>query len=263
MTSKPLIIGHRGASAVTPENTMAAFRRALEAQADGVEFDVRLASDGIPVIIHDETLHRTGLTKGRVADFTAAQLQQMDVGSWFARNHNFAVDELALETVPTPHQLFDLFLDNQALLYLEMKCVPSERALLADAICQLLKNTSVKDRVIVECFELAAIERVKRTDPTIRTAALFEPNLSTLPMLVSGQRFVEKAKAVGADEIALHRNLARDRVVAIIKTAGLKVAVWTVDDPRWISRSRAIGIDVLITNDPAKLISQRDRVRLD
>ena len=81
----PLIIGHRGSSALAPENTMAAFALALEEGADGVEFDVRLARDGVPVVIHDATLERTALRKGRPEDFDSARLQELDAGTWFNR----------------------------------------------------------------------------------------------------------------------------------------------------------------------------------
>src|SRR4029077_5089067 len=87
MSLKPLIIGHRGASAVAPENTLAAFDLALKSGADGVEFDVRLSRDGVPVIIHDETLRRTGLRPERVSDLTVAELKQVNVAAWFSQRH--------------------------------------------------------------------------------------------------------------------------------------------------------------------------------
>jgi glycerophosphoryl diester phosphodiesterase len=87
----PLIIAHRGASAVAPENTIAAFRRAIEVGADGVEFDVRLARDGVPVVIHDSTLERTAGLKRGVSDLTSEELSQIDVGSWFYEGGN-AID---------------------------------------------------------------------------------------------------------------------------------------------------------------------------
>ncbi len=80
---KPLIIAHRGASAIAPENTLAAFRRAIDDGAEGIEFDVRLTKDGVPVVLHDAQLNRVGRCEGRVIDFTSKQLQKLDVGSWF------------------------------------------------------------------------------------------------------------------------------------------------------------------------------------
>src|SRR5918993_337434 len=104
MSRLPLIIGHRGSSALAPENTLAAFRRAIADGADGIEFDVRLARDGVAVVIHDATLERTGLLKRKVSQLTAADLQATDVGSWFhksgLRRRMTGHSEFAGETVP-------------------------------------------------------------------------------------------------------------------------------------------------------------------
>ncbi|HKY44532.1 MAG TPA: glycerophosphodiester phosphodiesterase family protein, partial [Pyrinomonadaceae bacterium] len=78
--SSPLIIGHRGASAVAPENTMAAFREAIAAGSDGIEFDVRLTRDAVPIIIHDNTLRRTTGLRHRVADLTWPELEKLNAG---------------------------------------------------------------------------------------------------------------------------------------------------------------------------------------
>ena len=258
-----MIIGHRGAAAVAPENTLASFRLAIAAGADGVEFDVRLAKDGVPVIIHDETLQRTGHMQKRVADLPAAALQQVNVGSWFGRRQKALTDEFAQECVPTLQQLFDLLVPTRALLYLEMKCVPSERTQLAAACCRLLAENSVQGRVVIECFDLGAIEEVKTIAPDIRTAALFEPKLSDAYSLLMIQRLVDRAKAAGADEIALHYKLAGRRLIERAKIAGLKVIVWTVDDPAWIQRAETMGIDALITNDPATMLHERNALSSD
>ncbi len=261
MTVKPLIIGHRGASAVAPENTMAAFHAAVAAGAEGIEFDVRLTRDGAPAIIHDETLRRTAGLPTRVADLTLAELEKVDVGNWFTQSQK-AKPQFGPQTVPSLQQLFDLFVSNNSILYLEMKYNPSEQIRLVEACCRLMNESSVKQRVIVECFELAGLDTVKRVDSTIKTAALFEPALSTPPLL-SEQRLVDRATAVGADEIALHYKLASHRMVQRAKLAGLKVVVWTVDDPVWIKRAQSIGVDALITNDPAKMLAHRDGMVVD
>ena len=240
----PLIIGHRGASAVAPENTMAAFREAIAVGADGIEFDVRLTRDGVPVVIHDRDLRRTGGLPQRVADLTSLELAKIDVGSWFARS-------FANETVPGLAELFTLFQSNNLKLYLEMKCdSPAEYAPLAQACCRVIEEYDFKDRVVIECFQLPALRMVRED---IKTVALFEPSIST-PSVLSDQSIINKAKDVGAVALALHHRLARKSLVEKAKDAGMHVAVWTVDDPAWIERARTIGIDALITNDPAKLI---------
>jgi glycerophosphoryl diester phosphodiesterase len=253
----PLIIGHRGASAVAPENTMAAFQEAIAAGADGIEFDVRLSRDGVPVIIHDNSLRRTGGLNDRVADLTWSELQRVDVGSWFAKKRNLPPGSFADETVPSLAQLFTLFAANNLLLYLEMKCDSvAEQAPLARACCHLINEHSLETRVIIECFDLAALKFVKEIDPEIKTAALFQPSLSK-PSVLSDQSIINQAIAADASELALHYRLARKRLVQKAKLAGLRLVIWTVDDPTWIERTRAIGIDALITNNPAVMLAHR------
>jgi glycerophosphoryl diester phosphodiesterase len=248
--SLPLIIGHRGASAVAPENTMAAFREALAVGADGIEFDVRLTRDGVPVVIHDSTLRRTGGLPHRVADLTSAEISHVDVGSWFA-------ETFANETVPSLAELFKLFQSNNATLYLEMKCdSPAEQRPLAEACVKAIDEHSLKSRVVVECFQLPALEILREIDSNIKIVALFEPSF-TNPSVLLDQRIIKQATDIGAAALALHHRLARESLVQKAKAAGLHVAVWTVDDPAWIERARTMGIDALITNNPAVMLGHR------
>jgi glycerophosphoryl diester phosphodiesterase len=252
-----LIIGHRGASAVAPENTMAAFREALAVGADGIEFDVRLTRDGVPVVIHDSTVRRTGGLPQRVAELTWMEISRVDVGSWFAQKKELPPGTYANETVPSLAELFTLFQSNNATLYLEMKCdAASEQRALAEACVRAIEEHSLRERVIVECFQLPALKILKEIDPKIKTVALFEPSF-TKPSVLLDQRIINQAKDVGAAALALHHRLAREGLVRKAKEAGLHVAVWTVDDPAWIERARAIGIDALITNHPEVMIRAR------
>jgi len=237
----PLIIGHRGASAVAPENTMTAFREAIAVGADGIEFDVRLTRDGVPVVIHDSTLRRTGGLNQRVADLSSQEISKVDVGSWFAPG-------FASETVASLRELFTLFQWNNASLYLEMKCdSPAEHRPLAEACCRMINEYSFQERVVVECFQLAALEILKEIDSEIKTAALFD-------RVFTDQSVISRATEIGAMAVALHHRLARKALVEKSKQAGLHVAVWTVDDPAWVQRAREIGIDALITNNPARML---------
>ena len=236
--SAPFIIGHRGASAVAPENTLAAFREAIASGSDGIEFDVRLTQDGVPVIIHDNTLRRTTGLPHRIADLTWPELESLNVG------------------VPSLEQLFALFEANQLLLFLEMKVDSvAEHAPLAEASCKLIHDFSFERRVIIECFDLRALEVVKNIDAEIQTAALFQRSAST-PSL-SDQQIIDHAKAVGASALALNFRLAREPLVRKAIDEDLRVAVWTVDDPAWIARAQSMGIEALITNNPAAMLAHR------
>jgi len=256
----PLVIGHRGSSAVAPENTIAAFRRALRDGADGFEFDVRLSRDGVPMVIHDATLERTAQISGRVSDFTSAKLKQTDVGSWF--NHQFpnlARQEYAKQTVPELEQVFELAVGAGAFLYLEMESDKNQVEALAAAVVALLQKFSFGDRVIVESFNLSALKAIKSLNANIRTAALFEPRLERPISLLRKMKTVELALGVRADEIALHHSLAGRRVIHKAAQSGLPVVVWTVDNPTWFKRALSQGIHALITNDPARMLSERLR----
>lgn len=257
----PLVIGHRGSSAVAPENTIAAFARAMRDGADGFEFDVRLARDGVPVVIHDATLQRTAQMSGVVSDFTSAELKQVNVGSWFNHQHpDVARLEYAKETVSTLEQVFDLTAGTDAILYLEMKSDENQVEALAAAVVELLQKGSFAARVIVESFNLSALKAVKRLNADIRTAALFEPRLERPISLLRKMRTVELALRAGASEIALHHSLAARRVIDKAAHCGLPVIVWTVDNPTWLKRALSPGIHALITNDPARLLSERLRL---
>jgi glycerophosphoryl diester phosphodiesterase len=261
MTASPLIIGHRGASAVAPENTLAAFSRAIRDGADGIEFDVRLSCDRVPVVIHDATLKRTGLIDRLVGELTSAELQEIDVGSWFGGRVQSPEVCFSGERLPALAQVFELFSANIGLLYVEMKCDAREGAALATAVVKLVREFRIADRVVVESFDLSAIAEIKKIDKGIRTAALFEPRLSRPISTVRRSTMVDLARQHDAEEIALHHSLAGSRVIEKAKQEGLDIVVWTVDDPEWITRARALGVKAVITNKPAMMVEHRNASR--
>ncbi|MGI8899033.1 MAG: glycerophosphodiester phosphodiesterase [Pyrinomonadaceae bacterium] len=258
MTNLPLIIGHRGASAVAPENTLAAFTRAIQDGAEGIEFDVRLSQDGVPVVIHDATLARTGLIDGVVAELSAEVLGRTDVGSWFSRRSNAHDVAFSNEKLPSLQQVFDLFADSDALLYLEMKSQAGNGERLAAEVTGAIRKHAIAERMIVSSFNLALVRAVKVIDPAIRTAALFEPRVSRPASLVRRMQLVVLAKACAADEICLHHRLASRSLTEQARNSQLEVVVWTVDNPEWIERARARGVKALITNDPGSMVRYRN-----
>jgi glycerophosphoryl diester phosphodiesterase len=253
MSVAPLILGHRGASAIAPENTIAAFSRAFSDGADGIEFDVRLSRDCVPVVIHDANLKRTGLIDRVVAELDSAELAQTDVGSWFTGH----VNSYAGEKLPPLSHVFEIFRESRKLFYVEMKCETAEGARLAEEVVRLTRDAKLDDCVVVESFDLQAIAAVKACDAGIRTAALFEPKITRPLSSLRTSKMVDAAIAAGADEIALHYLLAGDRLIEKSKAAGLEVVVWTVDDSSWIKRAQSLAIKALIANDPARMVAAR------
>jgi len=258
-TKPPLIIAHRGASIAAPENTLAAFGQALDTGADGLELDVRLASDGVPVVIHDATLRRTGLVREAVAQMSSAQLAKADVGSWFNRTQPaMAREEYARQFVPTLESVFQLVIDRKPddfTIYIELKT--EEKSLdLAGPVADVIKRYRFHERVVIVSFDLGALRQTKLIDSTIRTGALFAPRHGGGAGL-RAERILAMAVESGADEILLHRLIARTKLVSSAIRRDSKVVVWTVDDVKWLGRARELGVHALITNDPALLLSHR------
>jgi glycerophosphoryl diester phosphodiesterase len=230
---------------------MAAFECALAEGADGIEFDVRLASDGVPVVIHDANLRRVGMRQENVSSLTSAELAECEVGSWF--NHRFpalARKSYASERVPTLKQLFCFVERSQVRLYLEIKPGKGDASSLDLEVSKLIREHSLEARVVVLSFNLASIRALKDIDSNIRTGALFQPGLFRTGTSMRRTKMVRTALEAQADEIALHRLLVSPRVVQQARDEGLNVVVWTVDQPAWFETARRLGVHAIITNNP-------------
>ena len=256
-----LIIGHRGASAHAPENTLAAFEQAIAGGADGVEFDVRLARDGVPVVIHDATLTRTCLRDGLVESLASDELRALDAGTWFnLRNPALARVDFAHQRIPTLAQVFARCAARARALYVELKCDdPSPSAPLARAVVRLTRERGLAGRVVVKSFAHGTIAEVKRLAPEIRTAALFDRKWSR--PVVPARRIIAEAEACRADEISLHRSLLRRATVGAARARGFGVVVWTADTPFWLRRALALDLRAVITNRPAEMRAALESLR--
>jgi glycerophosphoryl diester phosphodiesterase len=259
--SPPLIIGHRGASWDAPENTLAAFRLALAQGADGVEFDVRLARDGVPVVIHDATLKRTASIEGHVRDLTSAELRRLDAATWFNRlRPDLARDEYSREGVPTLDETLALLGPRSRVVYVEMKCeAEAEFAPLARAVVECVRLHKLESRAVVKCFRLRALAEVKSLAPELRTAALFARNASR--PVTTARGLVAEALACGADEVSIQRTLLSRALVGAARARGLATLVWTVDDPKSLARAWDLGVRALFTNRPAPMRSALETLR--
>jgi glycerophosphoryl diester phosphodiesterase len=252
----PLIIGHRGDSTHAPENTLTALRLAVEKGADGVEFDVQLAEDGVPVVIHDATLDRTGGLSASVAGLSSKQLGEIGVGSWFNRRFPaFASSEFDLETVPTLSEVLELFREFNGTIYIELKCGPDDREKLALAVTEIVRDSELQAQIIIKSFNLAVIGSVGCRLPGVRTAALFAPSIRHF--LRRKRYIVDLAREIGAHEISIHRSLLGRGLLKHAAESHVPVTVWTVDDPAWVGRCQKLGVKALITNDPALMLAAR------
>lgn len=259
-TVLPLIIGHRGSSAHAPENKLAAFRRAIIDGADGIEFDVRLARDGVPVVFHDPSLIRTARMNAAVRDLTSAELSKVNIGSWFDEaTRGSKSSQFSSETISTLAEVLAHLSEFHGVIFIELKC-DDDRDVepLASGVCSVLRNSPLAPQVIVKSFKLAAIPHVRILGPGIRTAALFAPKIMNI--LRKEKHLVKIAEEFGADELSLHYSLATKKLMVNAARRGLPVSIWTADSPRWVKRAMALGLKSIITNDPARLILRRSQL---
>ncbi len=256
---RPLIVAHRGASAVAPENTLAAFRRAIDDGAEGIEFDVRLAKDGVAVVFHDATLKRTALRDGNIADITSTELAKIDIGSWFNKmDRRNANPRYSLQTVSTLTETLEFLKEFKGRIYIELKCRDSEIAGLVSAVCDASSTSGLASQIILKSFKMAVIPRVRLLCPGLKTAALFAPKIMTI--LRKEKHLVKIAEEFGASELSIHYSLATQKLMEKAGKRGLPVTIWTADNPRWVKRGIKLGLNAIITNNPAKLLAKRSEI---
>lgn len=241
----PLVIAHRGASSSAPENTLAAFERALELGTDMVELDVRFSLDGHPVVIHDHTVGRTTDGSGEVAGLSLRQLRRLDAGAWFSAR-------FAGQTIPTLQEACRLVAPTRAGLLIEIK---AERGLPPDFAARLLATLdceSMRSRSVLQSFDHRAVRQLRATDPGLGLALLFD----------SAERDpVPFAVAAGVGTVALNWRLLNSRIVQEAARHGVGVLVWTVNREREIKRMISLAVDGIITNHPDRALRHCGRQR--
>jgi len=252
--TRPLIIAHRGASSHAPENTLAAFQMAIDAGVEGVEFDVRLAKDGVPVVIHDRDLRRTAMRAERVADLTSYALANVDIGSWFNTKYPaLASPKFARQTVPALADVLDLLKDFGGLIYIELKCDEWNCADLVTAVCEVIRESPQLSQMIVKSFKLGVVPEVRHQLPSVQTAALFAPEI--MLYLRRREYIISLAREFGADQISVHHSLITPRLCCLATETNMPLTVWTIDDPVWVMRRQNLCIKAVITNDPATMLA--------
>jgi glycerophosphoryl diester phosphodiesterase len=157
---RPFLWAHRGASKNAPENTMAAFAAAVELGVDGLELDIHLSRDGIPVVIHDESLERTTNGRGFVSDASLVQLQQLDAGAWFS-------PEFTGEPLPTLAEVLSVF-SGKLRLNLELKEFSTGVEVLS------LLRQHLDAEIIISSFDYDLLKGLRSLDEALPLAVLFD-----------------------------------------------------------------------------------------
>ena len=234
---RPLIFAHRGASRVAPENTLAAFRQAVEIGADGIELDVQLSADGVPVVIHDTTVDRTTDGSGWVRDLTLAQLQELDAGG-------HAGAAFAGERIPTLEEVL-AEVGDRLLIDIELKYPTLETVSLEGQIIEVIRRLGMQQRVWLSSFKPYALHTARRWAPAMPCGLIYGP-LSPGSWLLG--------PITPHEALHPHASLVSERMMQRARKRGLRVITWTVDDPAQARQLATRGVDAIITNTPGALL---------
>lgn len=233
LANKPLLIGHRGASADAPENTLAAFRLARAQGAEGIEFDVQLSADGHPVVMHDRDVARTTDGQGVVTSLTLAQLKELTLAEG--------------QRVPTLAEVFEEL--GPAFLYnVELKDYRVWDSGLTTAVSECIRQFGYEQQVLLSSFSPLTARRAWQAVPTTTGVALIRYQTH----MKAGHLLFEAT----ADHP--HYSLVNEAYMAWANSKKLQVNVWTVDDPDEARRLVGLGVQALITNKPGFLRAQLD-----
>ena len=239
--NRPLIVAHRGSSAHAPENTLAAFRRAIEDGADAIELDVRLSKDREVVVFHDSRLERRSSGSGHLRDATLNDLKKLRVGR--------SVDKRFVhERIPTLSEVFDLCIGKVG-LNIEIKADRQSRHELEiiDRCCSLMKRYHLKQSVLISSFHHDFIKYLKQQNREIPGGLLFHP------LKRIGRSAVRLAERSGVEYVIFSGTSLRKYAVRRAHGKGLFVAEFTVNTARRFHRAVRYGVDAIITDDPARM----------
>lgn len=232
-----LAIAHRGASGYAPENTLAAFRRAVAQGVTFIETDLHLTRDAHFVAIHDETLERTTTGKGSIQQLTLAEVRRLDAGSWFA-------SEFIGERVPTLEEILEFARKNDVVFYLELK--PSGFWGGEHALISALRESGEIPRAVIISFDPVILAGLRKIDPTLMTGLVYDGQV---------ENALDKALEIGARQIAVRGDLVTPNFLREARKRDLQVVCWTINSPAHMRLLIAAGVDGIISDYPDRLVS--------
>lgn len=236
------VIAHRGANRKAPQNTIPAFKTAIDEGTNGFETDVHLTRDYVPVICHNYTIDATSDGVGEVSSYTLEEIRKFDFGSYFS-------EEFKGISLPTLDEFLELTAKSSAeIINLELKCPRNGMRLLVEKTLESVKKFGCIDRVLISSFSPEILKTVKEIDARCKTAFLYPTSQINVcrPMM---NPFLT-VKRIGCDVIHPNALAVTERMVRFAKKLGLKINVWTVNDKRTILRLLDLGVDGIITDMP-------------
>lgn len=237
----PLIIAHRGASYYRPENTMSAFQLAYDQHADGIETDIHLTKDQVPVLIHDKTINRITNEHGPVNEWNFKDLKQLDIGSWF--NSEFKEERIvALEELLQWAQAKDI------LINLELKIHKSSHTQMEDIVYDQVKHYNLLDRVIFSSFNSLSIKKLMEIDPSTKRALLTKRH---------NLKLIDLTKQLQTVGIHIKHQNTNQTIINKYHHYQQYVGAYTINHPQVMRRCFRSKCDMIITDRPDLAIEKR------
>ncbi|MFT5666613.1 MAG: glycerophosphoryl diester phosphodiesterase [Vicingaceae bacterium] len=247
MINKPLVIAHRGASGLVPENTLVAFEKAIEIGVDRIEMDLRQTLDGVVIVLHDKTLKRTTNGWGSARKMSMTKIQRYSAGSWFHYDYSS-------EKVPSFRQVLELVKGRTKLL-LEIKDGSPYHHGIEKNVIALINEYDAQDWCIVQSFNDKVLKNF-RALPGLNSDVqkLFEIVIPVAPF-IGGSQFTYKSlrNYDFAQEVNVNFKNVTPMVVRKVHKIGKKINVWTVNDDFDLRLFVEMGVDGIITDYPDRL----------
>jgi glycerophosphoryl diester phosphodiesterase len=232
-----LTIAHRGASGYAPENTLAAYRRAVAQGVTFIETDLHLTRDAHFVALHDETVNRTTNGQGPIQQMTLLEARRLDAGSWFG-------SEFIGERLPTLPEILDFAKKHDVVFYLELK---SNGFWGGDhALISALRDSGEIPRMIVMAFDASILEGLRKIEPTLMTALLYDGTI---------ENPLEKALSIGARQIAVKGDLMTPNFLSEAHKKDIQLVCWTINQPAHMRLLAAAGVDGIMSDYPDRLLA--------
>ena len=230
---------HRGLSSRYPENTMLAYKKAIEAGSDGIELDVQMTKDNVPVLIHDETINRTcnNKKKGYVRNYTYQKLSKIDFSYKFA-------GQVPFQKIPTLEEYFKLVKDLPIVTNIELKTNHYEYPGIERAVYNLIRKYHMQDKVIISSFNYDSVLRIKNLDPSLKCGFLAKRCVQNAGQFVSNNGL--QCYNVGYTSLD-------NAAIAELKKHKISIYAWTVNDPDDIRKLINMGVDGIISNYPDRV----------
>jgi glycerophosphoryl diester phosphodiesterase len=237
VASGVLAIAHRGASGYAPENTLAAYRRAVAQGVSFIETDLQLTRDAHLVAIHDETVDRTTGAHGAVHQMTLAEIRRLDAGAWFA-------SEFIGERIPTLEEILAFSKKNDVVFYLELK--PNAFWGGEHALISALRESGEIPRVVVISFDSTILFNLRNTDPTLMFGLLFDGQI---------ENPCQKAVEIGARQVVVRGDLVTPNLLQDARKRDLQVVCWTINSPAHMRLLADAGVDGIMSDYPDRILS--------